>query len=647
MRQLTLATSLLVLLFACAKAPVKPTPPPKIDAQVASQMELSRQELAKGNFRQALAHLGALEDEQLAPIEKAMKYNLKGVVLFAQAEWEKALMNFEVARKYVPAKSTLEAQVWLNVASVRFKEGLYAELKHALDEIEPTILPDPEVRKYAQLKLAWAVKYQKPFEMVETCVLLLKNAKSVSEVQGSVLKERMALAFKSLEAGKKKEILERYKEEGWMPLAFLGQLEAESRYFNGDAEGAREVVSWLDDSFDGEPQVKAFVDDFRQRLDSSSRLSMDGIGVVLPLSGEKGSFGQKALLGIAAALKDANLGREIEVHTKDGHDSPAMGTQAVRELVQQHRVPLVIGGLFPESAKAEYLEAKRWGVLFISLAPVHLPREEKNYLLLEVQGSIESQVAAMVTDPMLERFGKRVGVIYPEGEAGKAYADEFWRATVTKGMQLAAVASYPKGTLDYRETVKHFLGLRFPRERSEELAIFQQAYELERNSVRRIQTLPPVVDFDWVFVASFPHEALSLVPTFGYYDAKDLTVFGGPSWASRSLVKEHKNLGKVHFVGEDPGDINQEFFRSFQATHGKAPTLLETLGYDAAKLATQVVKDGSHSQRSSFDADLKKQEALKGLAAQWRLADGLWIKDMQTLVVKNGEIKKLFEDEPR
>lgn len=636
-----------LILAACTSSPSKKAVDEKVRPHVQTKIDQAREALAKNNPRLALTRLGELPDNDLVPAEKAMKYNLKGVVLFTQAEWDKAQANFEVARKYVPAGSTLEAQVWLNTASVHFKQGLFAELKDSLDEINPEVLSDPEIRKYAQLKLAWAVKYQKSYEIVETSVMLLKNAKTFAEVQDSILKERMSLAFAKLSDGGKNKLLETYDDKKWLALAYLGQLEAESRYFKGDASGAREVVSWLNSRFSDHPSVKTFIQDFEKRLDSSSRLSMDGIGVILPMSGDKGAFGNKALLGIDAAIKAANLGRNVEIHTQDDADSAALGAQAVRDLVQRHKVPLIIGGLFPDAARAEYLEAKRWGVLYISLAPVHLPREEKNYLLIEVQGSTESQVAALVSDEMLKRFGHRIGVIYPEGEAGKAYVDEFWRTTLTRGTSLTGVSSYTKGTLDYRNTVQHFLGLQFPREREEELEIFQNAYALEKNSIRRIQTLPPVLDADWVFVGSYPHEALSLVPTFGYYDAPNLPIFGGPSWGSRNLVKEQRNLGRLHFVGEDPADINQEFFRSFQATHGTAPTLIETLGFDAAKIAAQLVKDESPSQRTAFDDVLKSQKTLVGLSAEWKLVDGLWIKDMQPLVIRNGEIKKIFEESSR
>lgn len=634
------------VLASCSQAPVKPTETPKIRPMVQMRLDQARDTMAKGMPLGAINQLNMINDQDLEGIEKAMKYNLKGVIYFAESDWEKALLQFDVARANVPSRTTLLAQVWLNIASVRYKQGLYAELKSSLDQIDPRLLPAVEIKKYGQLKLAWAVKYERNFEIVETSVLLLKDTKTLSEVQDSVLKERLNLSFKALSDSEKVKILEMYRSEKWLPLAYLAQIEAESRYFLGDTSGARDVVDWLSSKFSDQPQVMGFVNDFEQRLDSSTKISMDGIGVVLPLSGDKGSFGQQAIMGIDAALKSIKLNRELNIHTKDSFNSPSVGAQAVRDLIKQHKVPLIIGGAFSETAKAEYLEAKRWGVLYISLAPIHIPREEKNHLLIEIQGSIESQVSALVTDEMLSRFGKKVGVIHPIGEAGRAYADEFWRAALTRGMKISAMSSYPKGTLDFRETIQHFLGLKFPRERSEELDIFKDVFSHEKSSIRRIQNLPPAMDFDWVFVASYPHEAMSLIPTFGYYDARKVKVFGGPSWSSRSFIRE-KNIGRAYFVGEDPSDINQEFYRNFQASYGKAPTLLESIGYDSALVASKLISNSEISQRSVFDNQMRELAVLNGMTTNWTLTDGIWIKKMQPLVISNGDIKKVFESNLR
>jgi hypothetical protein len=99
-------------------------------------------------------------------------------------------------------------------------------------------------------------------------------------------------------------------------------------------------------------------------------------------------------------------------------------------------------------------------------------------------------------------------VIYPDNESGQVYLNEVWRQAQAKNVALKSIAAYPKNGHDFRETAQQFLGLKYPREREEELKILGDVYAQEKGSTRRVQTLPPEIDFDWVFLASFPYEAI-------------------------------------------------------------------------------------------------------------------------------------------
>ena len=243
---------------------------------------------------------------------------------------------------------------------------------------------------------------------------------------------------------------------------------------------------------------------------------------------------------------------------------------------------------------------------------------------------------------MIQKFGTRMGIIYPDNEGGKAYADEIWRKANQKNVSITSIATFPKNTHDYRDTAQLFLGLKYPRERSEELAIVDDVYALEKTSIRRVQTLPPMLDFDWVFLATYPHEAIGLIPTLGYYDANRIKVVGGPSWVSKSMVKEQKNLGTLYFIGDDPKDINQEMLNKFQEIYGKPAGLIEILALDAMKIgADALVASGEVTGRDEFDAKVKGS-VLKGLTTTWSFKDGVWLKDMKSMTITRGEIVKMF-----
>lgn len=635
----------LFLLAACSQMKTTKTiDESQISPIAKKKLDEARDLIKSGQPKLAIAKLSELNDNTLSGVEKALKYNLKGVTLFNLAEIQKAILNFEVSEKYAPKDTQLYSQVQLNMASGHFKLNQFNELKDRLNKIDQKQLTPVEIKKYAQLALAYGERVENHPLIVNSSLLLLSDAKSISEVQASNLYEPLKTSFAKLSQGQKIDLLEDFNGTKNLGVAQLAQLEADERYISGDKSGAQDVVSWLRSEFGENDEVNKFVKDFELRMENSSRISISDIGLVLPLSGEKAVFGQKALSGVDTGLKVLGLGEAVKIHTKDSVDSPAQAAQAVLELIREDKVSFIIGGLFPESAKAEYLEARKYGVLFISLSQINLPKEEKNHHLIEVQGSIESQVEALLSDEMIKKFGSRIGVIFPDNEGGKAYVDEIWRKATQKNLQVTSVASFPKNTHDYRDTAQLFLGLKYPRERVEELKILDDVYSLEKTSIRRVQTLPPVLDFDWVFLATFPHEATQLIPTLGYYDANRIKVIGGPSWASKSLVKEQKNLGTLYFVGDDPKDINQEMLTKFQEIYGKPASLIEIISLDAMKIGVEALNaSGDVSTRDDFDSKLKAKGVLRGLTTDWQYKDGVWLKQMNAMTITRGEIVKLFE----
>lgn len=611
---------------------------------VQTKLNEARELIKQSKTKQAIAKLAELHDDKIIPVEKAVKYNLRGVIFFNSNEVEKSLLNFEIAEKYSPTDTQLYSQVELNMASAHYKLGQFNELQTRLNKVDKKQLTDLELKKYAQLALASAQKLGSDQQIVSSSVMLLQDTKTFNEIQSSPMYSTLKDAFKKLSEAQKIHLLEEFKDSKNLAIAYLAQLEVDSRTLAGDKEGAKDVVDWLKSEFSANPEVDKFVKDFETRLDNSSQISLADVGLVLPLTGEKAGFGQRALNGIQTGLKVLNLNENIKIHSKDGMDVAAQSAQAVSELIQEENVSFIIGGLFPESAKAEYLEAKKYGVLYISLSQINLPKEEKSLHLIEIQGSIESQVQTLLSDEMIKKFGSRLGVIYPENEGGKAYVDEIWRKSEPRNVRLTSLSSFAKNTHDYRDTAQLFLGLKYPRERAEELKIVDDVYSLERSSIRRVQTLPPVLDFDWVFLATYPHEATQLIPTLAYYDANRIKVIGGPSWVSNSLVKEQKNLGTLYFVGDDPKDLNQEMLNKFQGLYGKPASLIEILALDAIKVGAEVlVATNGAGSRDDFDSKIKSSGKLKGLTTEWNFDDGVWIKKMNAMTITHGEIVKLFE----
>ncbi len=606
----------------------------------------------QGENELALKRLNNINDQTINPEERAMKYNLIGVIYFSDFNYQSAITNFNEALVTADSDPSLKAQVKLNLASAYFKLGRAREAFLYIQDVNYKVLKPKEAKKHHHLSYVLSQQLNNNPVATKSLFLLTSDVKSFQDFRNNPYSETLIDYFFKLDESSRLRLLQEFEKERFINVAFMGKLEAQKLYYSGQKGKARDVVSWLSNYYSDIEEVRAFVSDFSFRMENYSKINPNAIGVILPLTGKKASFGKKALKGIDAALSDViamnstDSGLKLvkpEIYTKNSFDSNIVGAMAVRELVEKNFVSVIIGGLFPDTAKEEYLEAKKFGVLYISLSPIYLPKDEKNHLLIEIPGSVESQVSAAFSDPMLTRFGTKLAVLYPQSEGGDAYINEVWRQAKAKKITLTSIHSYQKNITDYREPVEKLLGLRFKRERDEEYRIWSDIYKLQgKRIVRRVQTLSPIIDFDWVFLPAYPHEAIQIIPAFNYFDALNIHFVGGPSWKSRSIVKEQKDLGNLHFVGDDPDFIDSEFRTRYFKRYSKSPKLIETLSYDAFNVSFKALNNLKFENREQLEISLKTRKSIRGLTGLWYMKDGVWLKNLTPLTISRKKVVKLF-----
>jgi outer membrane PBP1 activator LpoA protein len=598
-----------------------------------------------GDKRGALDKLNAMNDLELSEAELAKKYNFIGIIFFSEQDYDTAIEKFELARAKARLDMNLQAQVNLNIASSYYKKSLLEKSFAYTDLVNVKALKEDETEKYFKLRLILAQQLEKPKDVVRSVIPLIGKTSVFKEIDEHQYKEVLLDNFRKLSASERVYLLEEFASKDNISSAYLAKEEALNRYYMADRPGAEDVLNWLNDKYGRNADVESFIKEFQFRIENYSKIDVGAIGVVLPLSGDKEVFGKRALAGIDSALNyEKNKALAAKVFTRDSKDNPAVAQKMINDLIQKHHVSIIIGGLFPNTSKDEYLEAKKYGVLYISLSSVNLPKEEKTHLLLEVPGSIQSQIAKVMNEDFLSRFGKRIAVIYPDNETGHSYVSEVWRKSQQGLVEIASIYSYEKNSKDFRDSVSRVLGLHYKRERKEELELWNEIFEaqkqVKRSSIRRIQTLKPVVDFDWVFVPAFPQDAIQILPVFSYFDAKKIKFVGGPSWMTRSLIDEQKNLGQIFFVGDDPKDISQNFTNSFKERNRKGPGFIETMAFEALDISLNIIHGTKFTKREELESRLINIGEVKGITGSWKLKEGIWIKNMDFLRIHNKRINK-------
>jgi hypothetical protein len=602
-----------------------------------------KEEYKSGQSQSALNRLQAYKTDELLPTEKALRRNLIGVINFSEKNYEQAIYHFEMALSKSRLDNALTAQIHLNLASSYFKLGYLDKSYATLSITEFKHLQKSEYKKFHKLHYSVATELEKPSQAMKSIIWYLSDIDKLSSLKAESMYEKLIGSFFQLSSNQKKRILQDFEDEPFLVVGYLGYLESEKLYYGGAREDAKDLLDWVDSKYANFQEIEILIQNFKFRLENFTKMNPYSIGVILPRSGDKAEFGKRALVGIDNGIRELNKNLEgnppFEVFVKDSEGSGVVGGYRVKELVEKHYVSVIIGGLFSSEATKEYLEAKKHGVLFISLSQVYLPKEEKNHLLLEIPGSVESLVNNLFSEQMLSHFGKKAAVIYPNSKRGQAYVDEFWRKAKLHDVKVTEVKSYDKNKTDHRETIQKLLGLKYKRERQEELDIMADIHSLEKNrSTRRIQTLKPIIDFDWAFIPSFPNEALQLIPSFTYYDAFNLNLIGGPSWRSRALSRESYKLGTLYFVGDDFKISDKTFINNFIDRYKMKPRLIEMRAYDAFSVINSVLGENTANSRDELEMLVRSKEKIVGLTGTWLLEDNVWLKQMVPLKMRRGKI---------
>jgi len=605
----------------------------------------------KVKFRQgksdlALKDLSLMKDEGLTAAEKSTRINLIGVINFSKKNYDAAAKSFESALIFSKDDPALESQINLNLGSTYYKLNQNEKALAILSTTDFRNLQDNEAKKYHQLHALLSQQLGKKEQSLTSLIRSFEDKKTISDLKSESRYMEAEELFLKLSISERVRLLEEFDSEKNLAIAYLAFREAEISFKEGDKEKVADYTGWIEKRYGNNTEIAKLLKSLALRSENDNvKIDIRYIGVALPLSGERKSLGERALAGIDVALEELSLDstKKYRIEMKDTQGSAAAGVFAVKELIEVNNVSAVIGGLTPNSATKEYLEAKSHGVLFISLSPVFLPKEEKSHLLIEIPASIESQVNQLFSQKLIAKLGKRPAIIYPKNELGEAYANEFWRRSKKDNLDVTGLISYDKGATDFRDPVKNLLGIKFTREREEESAIVNDIALLEKNkNIKRLQNLQPQIDFDWVFVPGLPKEVVQILPNFNYFDAFNLNYVGVPSWRSELMTNEGYRYGNVYFMDESMSVNETAFTQKFFTKFAKQPKFVETISYDALKIFSNIIESENNLEtRQGLDVALSKKVSLQGESGIWKLDDDIWVKEMSTFKIKREGIESI------
>ncbi len=389
------------------------------------------------------------------------------------------------------------------------------------------------------------------------------------------------------------------------------------------------------------------------------------LGVVLPLSGRFARYGQETLRGLMLAVglfaPDGD-GPRVRLVVRDSQGEPERAAAAVAELGADPAVQAVIGPLRADAAERAADAADTWGVPLLALtARESVAREHPQAFRLAL--TPRSQVERLVDHAMDELAATRAAILHPRDAWGHGLKDLFWDAIEARGGTVVGLASYPPDATDFRDAIRRLAGflLLTPAEKEvlrERDRLLSRAKRLppEEAAELRLEAaeltgpdeapLPPIVDFDVLFVPDDHARVELIAPQLAFHELAEPVLLGTSGWNHPDLVRiAGRHVEGAVFTEPFHGDSRfafvADFDRRYRERFGEAPGPLAAQAFDAANLVL-VQLDRGLTTRPQVREGLLAVRAFPGASGVTAIdPDGNARKRPFLLGVRDGEVVSL------
>jgi len=396
----------------------------------------------------------------------------------------------------------------------------------------------------------------------------------------------------------------------------------------GDMEGVRAIAAVLSSVAPGSSELSAV------QAWASGNVEPASIGVLLPLTGSYGRFGEQALRGIRLAISIQRNSR-VSILVEDTAGSPQRCHDAYQALLARG-VDMIIGpllstcidGLSPgiQSRTAMMTLTSREGLAS------RFPWLFSHSLSLNLQ-------ADFMARHIMEQGALRLLVIHSGGKSSQQEATAFSGVIESLGGEVAYDLELPGGTIDYRSALRRM------REATDDevlLARLDEERALFGDSEEEIR-LP--VNFDGVYLA-LPGRVVSLLAgQLAYIGVVHVPFYGSSRWQDGHLLADRgRYLAGAQFSnttfphGHSPE--TSHVVNRYREVWGEdaPPTSLLGLAYDSTLIATMLTSRlGMKGQ--DVIRGLRDELGFSGVTGHVRFdREGIGRKRFDLLTIDHGKI---------
>jgi ABC-type branched-subunit amino acid transport system substrate-binding protein len=387
-----------------------------------------------------------------------------------------------------------------------------------------------------------------------------------------------------------------------------------------------------------------------QQLEGRRKVDPFAIGAIVPLSGHYSSIGQKTLHGLQLGLGiyGPQPRSKFKLAVLDSEGSPDEAKNAVDTLVTDDHVIAIAGSILSRTSSAVASRANELGVPSISLSQ-KAGITESGSLVFRNAVTSAMQVQQLVKTAMDDLGMKRFAILFPNDQYGVEYANLFWEEVQKKHGIIVSAQPYNTTETDFRAPVKRLVGTYYLEDREKEYKKRLQDWFHEQKVPRGGRSsppddlLPPIVDFDGLFVADGPKSMGQIAPMLAYVGVTNVHFLGTNLWNTPEFLRRgQKHVENALFVDAqvttDPRFQNSKFYTDFKQTFGTEPGMFELQGYETGLLMSRAITAGEIT-RIGLAEKIGSAEPVMGVLGPLQMTqDRELVWPITAFTVENGTI---------
>ena len=365
------------------------------------------------------------------------------------------------------------------------------------------------------------------------------------------------------------------------------------------------------------------------------------IGVILPLSGPGQKVGQFLLSGLKKALKDHGRQpeRDLVVVDTGSYGDPLATEKALAELVFNHQISAVIGGMAVKSATV----LDQWSH-DLGLPTLLLTSSLDGQLTSKQSFGIypsQHRLAKVLANAALNKKIRRVAILRSNDGKSRSLIDQFKKTFLDAGGHITHEVDYNSSDYDNLQKAVSTIFQIDIEVRAEEYAA--QVEEERRTAEEDGQyfdihkvILKPKVTFDAILLPDNFRTVRHFIKLFRYHGIEKIPLIGGHEWRSAALIAPLDPALEGSFFGDFIGtyDALPESLavQTFQSRYFVKPsdvlaTDFKMIGYRVGRLASLILKASMPTKKHLVKAIQKTKSNDQNFFGKGRIFD----QDRQSL----------------